>query len=313
MTKQSEIIGDVNYLPVLDHGFVGIVDTMGSDSAVVQAARVSYGAGTKAINNDRGLIRYLISHKHTSPLEMNEVKLHIKLPIFVMRQLVRHRTSSLNEMSGRYSVMTDEFYVPELAHIKPQSVDNKQGRAGDITEANATNVRDMIERHTKESYSVYETLLGVRDSNILEAEADGDFVPRDDGFDEDFNGIARELARTVLPVNNYTELYWKQNLHNLFHLLKLRMDAHAQYEIRALADAIYELVKPRFPICCEAFEDYIQSARNLSRMDLSLLLQIIDSQKLEYMLAQAGSEEALAAKFGMNKRELAAFRSMLGI
>ena len=205
MTLQSEILNDSNYIPVLDHGFVGIVDYMGSDNAVVQAARVSYGNGTKTVNEDRGLIRYLVSHKHTSPLEMCEVKFHIKLPIFVMRQLVRHRTSSLNEYSARYSIMTDEMYIPKVENIKPQSSDNKQGRSGEMAESDAQYVQQLMANAAKDTYNLYKELLGPQDEkNNPEGMTQQELFEL--GYTEDFSGVAREIARTVLPVAGYTEL-----------------------------------------------------------------------------------------------------------
>jgi len=218
MTKQSEIINDQKYIPVLDHGFVGLVDTFGTDASIVQAARVSYGDGTKTVSEDRGLIRYLMRAKHTSPFEMCQIKLHLKMPILVMRQWVRHRTASLNEYSGRFSEMTDEFYLPEPEIIKPQSKDNKQGRDGELGDLNTTGVRWMMDAAYKHSYEIYRALLGEgrEDINTI-------YSPYDESdplFDDDFNGVAREMARSVLPVGNYTELYWSQNLHNMMHLLK---------------------------------------------------------------------------------------------
>jgi thymidylate synthase (FAD) len=262
MTLQTDVINDPNYLSILNHGFVGLIDHMGSDHAVVQAARTSYGQGTKSVRQDRGLIRYLMKHKHTSPFEMNTVKLHLKIPIFVMRQLVRHRTSSLNEYSGRYSEMTDEFYIPDLTQIKPQSKDNKQGRSGELSESDALIIQTLIEASNDNSYAMYKTFLG---SDKLDTD-----------LSDDFEGIARELARVVLPVSNYTELYWSQNLHNMFHLLKLRMDPHAQYEIRVVAQAIYDLIQPLFPMCVEAFDDYILNSISVSKHEQSLLTELIN-------------------------------------
>lgn len=296
MTLQTQVEGNPKYIKVLDHGFVGLIDHMGSDSAVVQAARVSYGDGTKTVNEDRGLLRYLMRHKHTSPFEMNVVKLHLKLPIFVMRQLVRHRTSSLNEYSGRYSIMTDEFYVPELSQIKPQSKDNKQGRNGEFGEEQAAGFQERIRNHSVASYAEYLSLLG----------------------NDDEPGIARELARTVLPVNNYTELYWQQNLHNLFHMLKLRMDPHAQYEIRVLAQAIYDVVQPLFPNCVEAFDDYLANAKTFSKMELDLLAAVIQASNrniipfwnaFEFLRSPYNSDKDFAEAYRLSVRELNEFKS----
>ena len=311
MTLANSVKDNPKYVTVLDHGFVGLVDHMGSDSAIVQAARVSYGDGTKSVREDRALIRYLVRHKHTSPLEMCVVKLHLKLPIFVMRQLVRHRTSSLNEYSGRYSVMTDEFYVPELNQIKPQSDDNKQGRSGELTQSHAELVQHAMREHNTAAYKTYEQLLGVMDQDTAHV------------WDE-FPGVAREIARTVLPVSNYTELYWKQDIHNLFHMLRLRIDPHAQWEIQVFAQAIYDLVKPLYPAACEAFEDYIKGSKNLSRMDVTLLQDLVAESNLftgiddEYMsprellmfwIEQAGSPKKFAESRNMSERELKEFKA----
>lgn len=296
MTLQKEIKNDPKYIEILDHGFVGLVDHMGSDSAIVQAARVSYGDGTKTVMEDRGLIRYLIRHKHTSPIEMCEVKLHIKLPIFIMRQLVRHRTASLNEYSGRYSVMTDEFYVPELENIKPQSLDNKQGRNGSFTIEDAIVIQNKIRESNDSTYKVYESLIGNEE---------------DPGYN-----LAREISRTVLPVSNYTELYWKQDLKNLFHLLRLRLDPHAQWEIQVLSQAIYDLIQPLFPIACEAFEDYERQSATFSRMELNLLKDIMSTYKggvhgfIEDKMSHDNlTETSFAKQYGMTKRELTEFIS----
>ena len=197
---------------VHEHGFVRLVDIMGSDGDIADAARVSYGKGTRAVSDNRNLIRYLVRHKHTSPLEMASVKFHLKLPIFVMRQLVRHRTAKLNEYSGRYSVMSDDCYVPEPEYIQPQSMSNKQGRAGELSDGWKRKYKTIISDITTKAIIAYELLLG---NKTIE-----------------HGGLTRELARTVLPVSNYTECYWKIDLHNFFHFCKLRMDSHAQQEIQ---------------------------------------------------------------------------------
>jgi len=287
MTLRSEINfeNDSNYTPILDHGFVGLVDSMGSDSAVVQAARVSYGAGTKQVNDDRNLIRYLMRHKHTTPFEMCEVKFHLKMPIFVMRQLVRHRTASINEYSARYSVMTDEFYIPELEQIQKQSTTNKQGREESEWFFNdKREVQHAFQRSFYNAYKEYTSLLGKED-----------------------NGLARELARSVLPVGGYTELYWKANLKNFLHMIKLRSDPHAQWEIQELANAMYNLVKGKFPQVCEAFEDYEQNAVTASRMEVDLLQALISKDKWNNLLEDHRTEDAIALKFNMGKREIREF------
>jgi thymidylate synthase (FAD) len=294
MTKRSEIDfdKDKNYVPVLDHGFVGLIDHMGSDSAVVQAARVSYGAGTKQVQDDRNLIRYLVRHEHTTPIEMCEVKFHLKMPIFVMRQLVRHRTASINEYSARYSVMTDEFYIPELDQIAPQSTLNKQGRE-DFDEWDFNKRQDYqhaFMRSSHNSYKEYEYLLG-----------------------KDGEGVARELSRMVLPVGGYTELYWKANLKNFLHMVRLRVDPHAQKEIRDFANAMYELAKPLFPEVCNAFEDYQQHSMRLSRMEIDLIKRIISTERWNELNEDQRSEDNVAKVFGLSKRELTEFKTKLGL
>lgn len=326
MTKQAEILNDPKYVSVLDHGFVGLVDTMGTDGSIVQAARVSYGDGTKSVLEDRALIRYLMKHKHTSPFEMCQIKIHIKMPIFVMRQWVRHRTASLNEYSGRYSVMTDEFYLPEPEMIQPQSKDNKQGRAGTIRPETATGVRWMMKAAYDHNYDVYQALLGERADDkfaagevIYDPYGESAFSGDDDWlFDSEFDGIAREMARCVLPVANYTELYWTQNLHNMMHLLKLRMDPHAQYEIRVFAQAVYDLIQPIYPAALEAFDDYIREATANSRMETSLIQRLMGSSApartaFAGMLMSAGGDKQLAEAEGLSLRELREFTKQWGL
>jgi thymidylate synthase (FAD) len=294
MTVKSEINfeEDKKYLPVLDHGFVGLVDHMGSDSAIVQAARVSYGAGTKQVQDDRNLIRYLMRHEHTTPFEMCEVKFHIKLPIFVMRQLVRHRTASMNEYSARYSVLTDEFYIPELEQIQKQSTTNKQGR--EDSEWGFQEKRDVqhaFQRSFHNAYKEYASLLG-----------------------KDDNGLARELARSVLPVGGYTELYWKANLKNFLHMARLRMDPHAQWEIREFASAMYDLVKPLFPEACGAFEDYAVNSVKFSAGEYQLVKSLISPTKWAALVEKYGNDEkALGQDAGLGVRELKEFKEKLGL
>ena len=294
MTKRSDINfdEDKNYVPVLDHGFVGLIDHMGNDAAVVQAARVSYGAGTKQVQDDRNLIRYLVRHEHTTPIEMCEVKFHLKMPIFVMRQLVRHRTASINEYSARYSVMTDEFYIPELDQIAPQSTLNKQGRE-DFDEWDLTTRQDYqhaFMRVYHNSYKDYNYLLG-----------------------KDGEGVARELSRMVLPVGGYTELYWKANLKNFLHMIRLRADHHAQWEIREYANAMYELAKPLFPEVCNAFEDYQQNCMRLSRMEIDLIKRLLSKDKWNDLVSDQRSEDNVAKVFGLSKRELTEFKGKLDL
>ncbi|MGB9702593.1 MAG: FAD-dependent thymidylate synthase [Candidatus Kapaibacteriota bacterium] len=241
---KNEILG--KEYQCLDKGFVRLIDIMGDDSSIVQAARVSYGKGTKSIREDRALIRYLMRHSHTSPFEMVELKFHVRLPIFVARQWIRHRTANVNEYSGRYSEMTDDFYIPEKSQIRTQSEVNKQGRSDEkIDEATANQVLHSMEKFQEESYNEYK--------NYIEL------------------GVAREIARINLPLSSYTEWYWKIDLHNLFRFLKLRLDPHAQYEIRVYAETIASILKQILPISYEAFEDYILNSVTFSYPELSLM------------------------------------------
>lgn len=231
---------------VLNHGFIRLVDYMGGDESIVQAARVSYGKGTKSVSEDRTLIRYLMRHQHTTPFEMVEFKFHIKLPIFVARQWIRHRTANVNEYSGRYSIMPEEFYVPEETVIKYQSTANKQGRdSEEVPPEIRKRVLEILLQEQRSAFSGYQEML-------------------------DYN-IARELARINLPLSLYTQWYWKIDLHNLFHFLKLRMDKHAQYEIRVYAEKMAEIVKAVVPMAYEAFEDYVLNSVTFSKNELLLL------------------------------------------
>jgi thymidylate synthase (FAD) len=234
-----------------EHGFVRFIDIMGSDGDIADAARVSYGKGTRTASDNRNLIRYLVRHKHTSPLEMVEVKFHLKLPIFIMRQLVRHRTASLNEYSGRYSIMTDDCYEPSDEYLKPQSQTNKQGRGGELSPAWLQGYKSKIHEVTRKAIWAYKYLLGNETTS--------------------HGGLTRELARTVLPVSNYTECYWKIDLHNFFHFCRLRMDDHAQQEIQDYARCMFEMVKPEVPLATEAFEDYSLNSMSLSRMEWDVI------------------------------------------
>lgn len=286
MTLRNEIdfSTDNSYVPLLDHGFVGLVDYMGSDDAIVQAARVSYGKGTKSVNTDRGLIRYLMRHEHTTPFEMCEVKFHIKLPIFVMRQLVRHRTASLNEYSARYSVITDEFYIPPREQLKEQSTNNKQGREGDLSDEEKDYVLESMTKLWEYNYNIYEYYIN------------------------NYN-LARETSRTVLPVGGYTECYWKANLKNFLHMARLRMDPHAQWEIREYAREMYNLVKPLFPHACEAFEDYQVNSVKVSGLEVPLLRRLLSRNTWLDMLEDYRNEENLAKHFGLSTRELEDFKN----
>ena len=253
-------------IKVLDHGFVRVVDYMGDEAAVVQAARVSYGAGTKTPSDDRSLIRYLMRHRHTTPFEMCEIKLHVKLPIFVARQWIRHRTASVNEISARYSILDREFYVPAVEDVAAQSQNNKQGR-GELVEAEyAAMVRTIFLDHGAEAYDTYESLLN--DDGTGRAARPGRPM------------LARELARCNLTLGHYTQWYWKIDLHNLLHFLGLRLDPHAQLEIRRYAEAIWGLVRGWVPAVAEAFEDYRLEAQTFSRQELAILSWMIDESRL---------------------------------
>lgn len=255
----EEILGAA--LPVLDHGFVRVVDYMGDDAAVVQAARVSYGKGTRRVQEDQGLIRYLLRHRHTTPFEMCEIKYHIKLPIFVARQWIRHRTANVNEYSGRYSILDREFYIPSPEHLAAQSSSNRQGRGQVLQGEEAESALAILKRDAEQAYEDYERLLNER--------ADGSVI------DPDRQGLARELARMNLPVNFYTQWYWKVDLHNLLHFLMLRADPHAQYEIRAYAEVMLETVKRWVPLTYQAFEDYVRGAVTLSAQGLSVVKRLL--------------------------------------
>jgi thymidylate synthase (FAD) len=246
---------------VLDRGFVRVVDYMGDDAAIVQAARVSYGKGTKSLRDDTALIRYLLRHRHTSPFEMCELKLHVKLPIFVARQWIRHRTANVNEYSARYSVMEEEFYLPEAGQLGVQSSENRQGRGDGLRPDDARDVRRRIAGANERAYELY--LLLLNSAGAAEA-----------GSDERL-GLTRELARIVLPLNTYTEWYWKTDLHNLLHFLALRADPHAQYEIRAYAEALLDVVRRWLPITCQAFLDYQLNAATLSAPALAVVKRMV--------------------------------------
>ncbi|MFQ5466767.1 MAG: FAD-dependent thymidylate synthase [Kiloniellaceae bacterium] len=271
-------------LKVLDHGFVRVVDYLGDDGAIVQAARVSYGKGTKAVSSDRGLIRYLMRHRHTTPFEMCEIKLHVKLPIFVARQWIRHRTANVNEYSARYSILDREFYLPGAEQLAPQSAANRQGREGEIPGAEKQAMQDEIARLSEQAYALYETLL----NETLAGEV----------LSADRTGLARELARMVLPTNTYTQWYWKIDLHNLFHFLSLRADPHAQYEIRAYADVLSGIVEKWVPMAWGAFRDYRLSGANFSGPALAVLRRLLDSGRLddEARLAELREESGLSAR-----------------
>ena len=239
--------------PVLDHGFVRVIDYMGDDAAICQAARVSYGKGTKSVQSDEGLIRYLMRHWHSTPFEMCEIKLHVKLPVFVARQWIRHRTANVNEYSARYSILDREFYIPEPDALAAQSVVNNQGRGRLLEGAEAVRVLEILKSDSNRAYDNYEAMIS----------------------DEGQDGLARELARMNLPANIYTQWYWKVDLHNLFHFLRLRADPHAQYEIRVYADAICEMVRDWVPAAYGAFEDYRLGGAVLSAKGLDCMRRML--------------------------------------
>ena len=266
--------------PVLDHGFVRVIDYMGDDAAIVQAARVSYGKGTKSVQEDAGLIRYLMRHRHTTPFEMCEIKLHVKLPIFVARQWIRHRTANVNEQSARYSVMDNEFYIPAPEHLAAQATNNRQGRSDVLEGEQATRVLAVLRDDAERNYQHYEWMLDGRD-----------YPQR--------QGVARELARMNLTLNTYTQWYWKTDLHNLFGFLALRADPHAQYEIRAYADAILNMVEAWVPVACQAFRDYRLGAVTLSAQMLDVVRRLL------------AGESVIAPPLGLSMREWLEMRDAL--
>ncbi|MBO1080831.1 FAD-dependent thymidylate synthase [Roseomonas haemaphysalidis] len=254
-------------IPVLDHGFVRVIDYMGDDGAVVQAARVSYGRGTKAVTEDRGLIRYLMRHWHSTPFEMCEIKFHVKLPIFVARQWIRHRMANVNEYSARYSLMDREFYIPAPEQLAAQSVVNRQGRGAVLDGADAAHVLDLLRRDANQTYDHYE--------DMLNEAPDG--TPRDPAR----QGLARELARMNLTLNTYTQWYWKADLHNLLGFLRLRADSHAQYEIRVYAEAMMGVVEAWVPAVAEAFRDYRLGAVTFSAQMLDITRRLLAGEAVQ--------------------------------
>ena len=286
----SEALEEILYetLPVLDHGFIRVIDYMGDDTSVVQAARVSYGAGTKKSSQDKALIHYLMRHRHTTPFEMCEIKMHVKLPIFVARQWIRHRTASINEYSARYSILSKEFYLPDPSIIAAQSQINKQGREHNTIDAEGTQkVLDILKQDAERCYDNYRILLNEDEEGKV--------------IDESQVGLARELARMNLNLNYYTEWYWKTNLHNLMHFLSLRADSHAQYEIRVYADLLVDILQKWVPTTFEAFEEYRLKGVSFSGNAMNLIKSLIQGKKLTF-------EES-----GMSKREWDEVRQKLGI
>jgi thymidylate synthase (FAD) len=283
----SQELEEVLYKPfkVLDHGFIRVIDYMGNDSAIVQAARVSYGVGTKKLNQDKGLIQYLIRHRHTTPLEMCEIKFHIKLPIFIARQWIRHRTANVNEYSARYSILGKDFYVPDHDQCAVQSKTNMQGRGDILSKSEAEKVRKLLIEDAERCYVNYQDLLN--------EDMDGNTI------DENKPRLTRELARMNLTLNYYTEWYWKIDLHNLLHFLSLRGDSHAQYEIRVYAQVMLELVKKWVPFVYEAFEEYYLHGSHVSRKGLQVVKDLI------------AGKEVNQESSGMTKREWSELMNML--
>ena len=252
--------------PALDHGFVRVVDYMGDDQAIVQAARVSYGKGTTRVSEDRGLIRYLMRHRHSTPFEMCEIKLHVKLPMFIARQWMRHRTASINEYSARYSVLDKEFYIPEEKDLAVQSKSNKQGRGDTLSAKDSEEALFLLKRDAEKSYETYEYLL----NESQEGEV----------LDNNRDGLSRELARINLTLNTYTQWYWKTNLHNLMNFIFLRADSHAQYEIRVYADIIYKIMESWVPITAEAFKSYRSGSVELSAEAMDVIKIMLSGNKV---------------------------------
>ena len=263
--------------PALDHGFIRVVDYMGDDQAVVQAARVSYGKGTTRVSEDRGLIRYLMRHRHSTPFEMCEIKLHVKLPMFIARQWIRHRTASINEYSARYSVLDKEFYIPDAKDLAVQSVSNRQGRGGVLSEKDSNEALEMLKRDAEKCFDTYEYLLNEK--------SNGDII------DNNRDGLARELARINLTLNTYTQWYWKTNLHNLMNFIYLRADSHAQYEIRVYADIIYDIMKAWVPITAEAFSSYRSGSIELSAEAMKVIKLLIAGKKIDQKSSGLSSRE----------------------
>ncbi len=270
LTKRATVpaLEEILYtaIPVLDHGFIRVIDYMGDDSSIVQAARVSYGKGTKQTSQDKGLINYLMRHRHTTPFEMCEIKYHIKLPIFVARQWIRHRTASVNEYSARYSILDKEFYLPAPQHLAAQSSTNRQGRERLITGQQAEEILSLLKEDSLRAYDHYEQLLNEREDGTI--------------IDLNRDPLARELARMNLSLNFYTQWYWKINLHNLFHFAALRADHHAQYEIRAYSYVLLETLSKWVPFAYEAFMEYRMHGAQLSRTALELLRKRLNGGKI---------------------------------
>ena len=279
-------------IPVLDHGFVRVVDYMGDDSSIVQAARVSYGKGTKKISTDSGLIKYLMRHRHSTPFEMCEIKYHVKLPIFVARQWIRHRTANVNEYSARYSILDKEFYLPSKENLAAQSKNNRQGRGELINGKQADKILDILKKDAEQTYADYELMLNEK--------YDGSII------DENNKGLARELARMNLTLNTYTQWYWKTDLLNLLNFLSLRAASHAQYEIRAYADVMIDALKRWTPITFDAFMDYRVGGMELSAKGKVVIQKMLKGQKCDLESSNLSKREwnELMESFGFKEKIL---------
>ena len=279
-------------IPVLDHGFVRVVDYMGDDSSIVQSARVSYGKGTKKVSTDSGLIKYLMRHRHSTPFEMCEIKYHVKLPIFVARQWIRHRTANVNEYSARYSILDKEFYLPSKENLAAQSKSNRQGRGEIINGKQADNILGILKKDAEQTYANYELMLNEK--------YDGSTIS------ENNKGLARELARMNLTLNTYTQWYWKTDLLNLLNFLSLRADNHAQYEIRAYANAMVDTLKKWVPITFDAFMDYRVGGMELSAKGKSVIQKMIKGEKCDFDSSSLSKREwnELMESFGFKEKIL---------
>ena len=273
-------------IPVLDHGFIRVIDYMGDDSAVVQAARVSYGKGTRKVSEDRGLINYLLRHRHTTPFEMCEIKYHVKLPIFVARQWIRHRTANVNEYSARYSILDREFYLPAADQLATQSASNRQGRGELLEGAEAARVLDLLREDALRVYEHYEEMLNERSDATR--------------IDPDRSGLARELARMNLTLGFYTQWYWKTDLHNLLHFLALRADPHAQFEIRVYAEAMLDTVQRWVPLVYDAFTEHVLGGVHLSASAWKVIRRMLDGEVVNEEQSGLGKREwrELMARLG---------------
>ena len=277
---------------VLDHGFVRVVDYMGDDSSIVQSARVSYGKGTKKVSTDSGLIKYLMRHRHSTPFEMCEIKYHVKLPIFIARQWIRHRTANVNEYSARYSILDKEFYMPSKDHLAAQSTSNRQGRGDLINGKQADDILNILKKDAEQTYDNYELMLNER--------FDGTTI------NENNKGLARELARMNLTLNTYTQWYWKTDLLNLLNFLSLRADSHAQYEIRAYADVMIESLKKWVPITFDAFTDYRVGGMELSAKGKFVIQKMIKGEDCNFETSLLSKREwnELMESFGFKEKIL---------